>query len=103
MSAERDKSGWAEKDLARGYTDEDLEDVSEDEELTPDQIAQARPFAKAHPELAASIRRGRGPQKAPTKVQIAIRLSPEIVDHYRATGPGWHLRMEDALRKAAGL
>ena len=40
-------------------------------------VSKARPFAEALPELAASIRRGRGPNKAPTKfIRKAISLIP---------------------------
>jgi uncharacterized protein (DUF4415 family) len=41
----------------------------------------------------------RGPQKAPTKIPVSIRLSPEVVKHFKAKGPGWQSRIDDALRK----
>jgi uncharacterized protein (DUF4415 family) len=41
----------------------------------------------------------RGPQKAPTKVPVSIRLSPEVVKHFKEKGPGWQSRIDDALRK----
>lgn len=40
----------------------------------------------------------RGPQKAPTKKQIAIRLSPDVVEDFKSTGAGWQSRIDDALR-----
>lgn len=40
----------------------------------------------------------RGPQKAPTKQRITIRLSPEVVEQFRATGEGWQSRVDTALR-----
>jgi uncharacterized protein (DUF4415 family) len=43
----------------------------------------------------------RGPQKAPTKVAVSIRLSPEVVRHFKAKGPGWQSRIDDALLKIA--
>jgi uncharacterized protein (DUF4415 family) len=43
------------------------------------------------------IRRGR-PKKAVTKQRITIRLSPDVVDAFRATGKGWQTRMDEALR-----
>jgi len=46
------------------------------------------------------IRKGRGPQKAPTKERITIRLSPDVVDYYRSTGEGWQARMDEALRNS---
>jgi uncharacterized protein (DUF4415 family) len=44
------------------------------------------------------IRRGkRGPQKAPTKTLVSLRLSPEVIDHFKATGPGWQTRIDTTL------
>lgn len=53
--------------------------------------------------LAAFPRTTRGAQKAPTKVPISIRLSPEVLAHYKATGPGWQTRIDEDLKKAAGI
>jgi uncharacterized protein (DUF4415 family) len=41
----------------------------------------------------------RGPQKAPTKRLISLRLSQEVVDHYKSLGPGWQTRIDEALKK----
>ncbi|WP_320202335.1 BrnA antitoxin family protein [Agrobacterium rosae] len=30
-------------------------------------------------------------------------LSPEVVERYKATAPGWQARIDDVLKKAAGL
>ena len=47
------------------------------------------------------VRRGkRGPQKAPTKKLVSLRLSPEVIDHFKADGPGWHTRIDRALRES---
>jgi uncharacterized protein (DUF4415 family) len=44
------------------------------------------------------VRRGkRGPQKAPTKTLVSLRLSSEVVDHFKATGPGWQTRIDSTL------
>jgi uncharacterized protein (DUF4415 family) len=48
------------------------------------------------------IRRGRPPLEAP-KQAIRIRLDADVVEHFRATGPGWQTRINDALRRAAKL
>jgi uncharacterized protein (DUF4415 family) len=45
------------------------------------------------------IRRGRGSQKSPTKQRITIRLSPDVLDHFRSGGKGWQSRMDVALRE----
>ncbi|WP_267897132.1 BrnA antitoxin family protein [Thalassococcus profundi] len=34
---------------------------------------------------------------------VSLRLDPEIVARFKASGPGWQTRMNDALREAAGL
>ena len=47
-------------------------------------------------------RRARGPQKAPTKQQVTLRLDLEVVAKFKAGGPGWQGRINDALRNAAG-
>jgi uncharacterized protein (DUF4415 family) len=44
------------------------------------------------------VRRGkRGPQKAPTKKLVSLRLSPEVIEHFKADGPGWQTRIERTL------
>ena len=47
------------------------------------------------------IRRGRPPGSA--KSLVSLRLDKAVVDRFRADGPGWQSRINDALRKAAGL
>jgi uncharacterized protein (DUF4415 family) len=42
----------------------------------------------------------RGPQKTPTKRLISLRLSQEVVDHYKSLGPGWQTRIDEALKKS---
>ena len=82
----------------QGFTKQDWDDV-QSPEMTDEQIAQARPFAEVFPELAASIRRGRGPNKAPTKTLVSLRLSGEVIDKYKAGGAGWQSRIDADLRK----
>lgn len=45
----------------------------------------------------------RGPQKAPTKKLVSLRLSPEVLSYFRSTGEGWQSRIDEALRKVAGV
>ena len=47
------------------------------------------------------VRRGkRGPQKTPTKKLVSLRLSPEVIEHFKASGPGWQTRIDSTLIKA---
>jgi uncharacterized protein (DUF4415 family) len=51
-------------------------------------------------EFAAALKRRRGergPQKAPTKLLLSVRLDRAVVEHFRGTGRGWQTRMNDAL------
>lgn len=42
--------------------------------------------------------RTRGPNRRPVKEQVAIRLSPEVLATFRATGHGWQTRINEALK-----
>lgn len=37
------------------------------------------------------------------KKQVTLRLDPDVLDTFRATGPGWQSRINAELRKALGL
>jgi uncharacterized protein (DUF4415 family) len=82
----------------QGYTRKDWDDV-QSPELTAEQIAQAKPFAQALPDLAATIRKGRGPNKAPTKKLVTIRLSGSVIEKYKSGGEGWQSRIDADLKR----
>lgn len=73
-----EKSAWADLDDALEWTDERFKaaDLHHGETL---------------------IRRGR-PRKARPKEAVSIRLSPEVVEAFRAKGPGWQTRIDEALK-----
>ncbi|MFY9260548.1 MAG: BrnA antitoxin family protein [Gallionella sp.] len=43
------------------------------------------------------VGRVRGVNKRPTKEQVAVRYSPEVLAAFRASGAGWQTRMNAAL------
>ena len=45
------------------------------------------------------LRRGRGPQKAPTKVLTTVRLDVDVIAFFKAQGSGYQTRINDELRK----
>jgi len=49
--------------------------------------------------LQKKLRGQRGPQKAPVKVQTAIRYDADIIEAFKAGGPGWQTRINNALRE----
>lgn len=69
-------------------------------EWTETMFAEAKPFSA----LPATLKRKlRGRPKSPDpKVSISLRLSPETLARWKATGPGWQTRMAEALNVAAG-
>jgi uncharacterized protein (DUF4415 family) len=74
-------------------------------ELTATDLRHFKPAAQVlpselHAGLVAMNRRAgvRGPQKTPTKLSTTIRLSPQVLEAFRATGAGWQTRMDDALK-----
>lgn len=75
-----------------------IDSQGEVREITAADLQRFRPVAQA---LPASLRQKvgvRGPQKAPTKERITIRLSPHVVQSFRATGDGWQTRVDAALQ-----
>ena len=40
----------------------------------------------------------RGAQVTPRKVPVSIRLSAEVVEHFKAQGKGWQSRIDEALK-----
>jgi uncharacterized protein (DUF4415 family) len=46
---------------------------------------------------------GRPPLLGAAKKQVTLRLDADVIAKFRETGPGWQSRMNEALRKAAGL
>jgi uncharacterized protein (DUF4415 family) len=68
-------------------------------ELTKEDLANGVPFSALPASLQAKLRKPRGPQIAPKKDRITIRLSRDVVAQFRATGPGWQGRMDQALQE----
>lgn len=71
-------------------------------ELTEADFLRAQPAQEVVPTLA-NARRVRGPQKAPTKTLVSMRLDPDLVARLKADGPGWQGRANELLRRAVGL
>jgi uncharacterized protein (DUF4415 family) len=83
--------------------DRTVEDV-DNPEWTEEEFRLAKSKTKFPPEVIAAFPKMRGrPPKAESerKVLTSIRLHPIVLDHYKATGPGWQTRMEEVLIEAA--
>jgi uncharacterized protein (DUF4415 family) len=64
-------------------------------------FAKAERIADGDAALLNAMRRTRGPQKAPTKRLVSLRLSPSVLAAYRKTGRGWQARINQDLERAA--
>ncbi len=74
-------------------TEADLKAV-ESPPLSEKLLARMRPVAEVQPDFPQRVR---GPQKKPTKKSTTIRLSPEILDFFKAQGKGWQTKINDIL------
>ena len=78
-----------------------IDERGEVRELTLADMTKFKPAREVAPKLVDAWEKGdlkvRGPQKAPTKDQVTLRLPHEVVEYFRATGVGWQTRMGEAL------
>jgi uncharacterized protein (DUF4415 family) len=81
-----------------------IDDDGEVRELTAADLRLFRPAAEVLPPelyaglLAMNERSRRGAQKAPLKQATTIRLSPDVMAAFKATGAGWQTRIDAALK-----
>jgi uncharacterized protein (DUF4415 family) len=73
---------------------------------TKETFARARKARDVLPEIFGKAtatgmlkRRGR-PKSGKARTSISLRLPPDTLARWKATGPGWQTRMAEALRKA---
>jgi uncharacterized protein (DUF4415 family) len=90
-------------DLAKldATTDEEIarqiaDDPDTAPELTDEQLDQADLY-----ENERFIRRVGRPKGSGTKELITLRIDHDVLDRFRATGPGWQTRINDVLRALA--
>jgi uncharacterized protein (DUF4415 family) len=70
--------------------------------LTAEELALAKPLKEVLPELYEGIQRARGrPRIDNPKEAVTLRLDPETLARFKATGKDWRAKMAEALDKAA--
>jgi uncharacterized protein (DUF4415 family) len=84
-----------------GKTDPFLVD-DENPEWTDQDFARARPAREAlAPELFAELTKAAASaEPTPAKVAVTLRIDRRIVEAFKADGPGWQDRINDALGAA---
>jgi uncharacterized protein (DUF4415 family) len=71
------------------------------------EFARARPAREVLPGLfgakvAEELLKPRGRPKSPnSKVAISLRLAPDVLERWKASGPGWQTRMAESLNRHA--
>jgi uncharacterized protein (DUF4415 family) len=90
-----------------GYTKKDWDTV-DSPEITDDELARMKPAKDVLPSSffkgLAAARRGPGrPKVERPLVPVTLRVEPDVLRAFKAAGEDWRVRMNEALRKAAGL
>jgi uncharacterized protein (DUF4415 family) len=94
----QDRDGWWVDDATGELIGPDPEI---ERPMTEEELANAKPFAEVFPELAASIRRNRGrPKSEKPRAAVTLRLDPDTVSRFAASGPGWRRRMAEIIEKS---
>ena len=81
------RRGWSERDDAPEWSKEQFD------------RAELAVGGRVVRPAQGTLTRPRGrPRKADAKVHIHIRLSPQVIGHFRGMGPGWQTRIDEVLR-----
>jgi|APFre7841882590_1041340.scaffolds.fasta_scaffold66246_1 uncharacterized protein (DUF4415 family) len=77
-------------------------------EWTDEDFVRARPAREVLPEILGAERAAellkhkpgqRGRQKAPTKRSVTLRIDSDVLAYFKAQGPRWQTRINEALKK----
>lgn len=81
------------------------DDFDDNPEWTEEDFARARPIAD-FPALAAAFSNGSKSRGRPrgsttsTKSLVSLRLDNDVLERFKAGGPGWQSRINETLRSA---
>ena len=82
-------------------TSPNWEDPDEAPPWSPEVFAQAEISTgdKVVRPATGTLTRGR-PKSEVTKAHVSLRLDRDVLERWRASGPGWQARINEVLRKA---
>ena len=69
-------------------------DAVESPSLSDEMLSRMKSVKESHPEIPKRVR---GPQKAPLKIPVSLRLHPDIVDYFKEQGSGWQTKINNIL------
>jgi uncharacterized protein (DUF4415 family) len=85
----------------RGYLQADW-DAVDSPPLTKDEVASLRPAKEVLPpgffEAVKAARKPGRPRKADKLVAVTVRLPPDVLDRWKATGDDWRVKMAERLK-----
>ena len=78
---------------------------ADNRELTDEQLKSLRPAKEVIPRALYEglVKRARGRPRldeAGKKAIVKLRVDPDVLQAFKADGPGWQTRMNDVLKKA---
>jgi uncharacterized protein (DUF4415 family) len=80
----------------KSETDWQRVDAMSDESIA--QAVETNPDARLLDAEDFKKMRRRGPQKAPRKDRVTIRLTPEVLAFFKTQGKGWQTRINEVLQ-----
>jgi uncharacterized protein (DUF4415 family) len=70
-------------------------------ELTDEELANMKPFKEVFPDLYESIQRSRGrPRVEKPKEAVTLRVDPDTLARFKASGKNWRSMMAEVLEAA---
>jgi uncharacterized protein (DUF4415 family) len=86
--------------------DPNVEFDEDNPEWTAEDFARAKPASELPPEILAAFPntlrhfQEEERKKQQAKVPVSLRLSREVIEHFKATGAGWQARIDETLKEA---
>jgi uncharacterized protein (DUF4415 family) len=96
MNPKNPRDNLTDWDRVHALPDEDIQHDGDSPTTAPEDWQGA--VMRQGGEIIGKVPR-RGPNKAPTKVSVTIRLDRDTLETFKANGPGWQSRINAALRE----
>jgi uncharacterized protein (DUF4415 family) len=72
----------------------------ENPEWTEEMFARSKGPDSLPPEMLAAFKNRGGRPRGSNKQAVSLRLDRDVITKFKATGPGWQSRINEALRRA---
>ena len=72
----------------------------ENPEWTEEMFARSKGPDSLPPKMLAAFKNRGGRPRGSNKQAVSLRLDRDVITKFKATGPGWQSRINEALRRA---